>query len=77
MVEKVHAPRTDLIGDLARDHRVGEQGEPRATRMGQLLQRWQPSARRYRALDSYATAVRVAPVVALQAQGQGDAGGGS
>jgi site-specific DNA recombinase len=31
-------PRADRPnGDLARDHRVGEQGEPRATRMGQLL----------------------------------------
>jgi len=39
MVEKVQCPDRPS-GYLARDHGVGGSVEPRATRMGQLLQRW-------------------------------------
>src|SRR5271170_4211903 len=62
------------IGYLARDHRAGGSIEPRATRLGQLLQRWhgQQSVSRARQLHGCA----VASVVAFQAQGQATQGRG-
>jgi hypothetical protein len=62
------------IGYLARDHRAGGSVEPRATQMGQLLQRWdrQQSVSRARQLHGCA----VASVVAFQAQGQATQGRG-
>ena len=67
------SPRADRpSGYLARDHRAGGQVEPRAARMGQLLQcRHHPqSVSGARQLHGCA----VAPVVALQAQGQATQG---
>ena len=66
-------PRADGPNeDLARDHRAGGQVEPHATRMGELLpSRYrQQSVSGARRVHSYA----VAPVVALQAQGQATQG---
>ena len=60
------------LNDLARHHSAGRQVEPRAARMGELLPRRhrQQSVPGARQLGSYA----VAPVVALQAQGQATQG---
>ena len=71
MVERVHA-LTDRAGSLARDHRAGGSVEPRASRMGQLLQcRHHPqSVSRARQLHGCA----VAPVAPIQAQGQATQG---
>src|SRR6516162_10540384 len=57
---------------MARDHTAGGQVEPRAARLGELLRRWlsRQSVPGARQLHSRA----VAPVVALQAQGQGTQG---
>ena len=66
-------PRADRpIGNMARDHNSGEQSEPHAARMGELLrgrrrQQGVSGARRLRG-DA------VAPVVALQAQSQATKG---
>ena len=71
MVEK--HPRADRPnGDMARDHRAGGQVEPHAARMGELLRsrHRQQSVSGARQLHSCA----VAPVVALQAQGQATQG---
>src|SRR5258707_13321721 len=56
------------IGDLARDHRAGEEVEPHAARMGELLR----SRHRHQGVsgDRQLHRCAVAPVVALQAQGQ-------
>src|SRR6267143_835235 len=62
-------PRADRPrADLARDHRARRQVEPRAPRVGQLLQRrlHQQGVSRARHIRGCA----VAPVVAVQAQGQ-------
>jgi len=66
-------PRTPL-DDTARHHRAGGQVEPRAARMGELLpsRHRQQSGPGARQLHSDA----VAPVVALQAQGQATQGRG-
>ena len=60
------------IGDLARDHRVGEEVEPHAARMGELLR----SRHRHKSVPGARQLHRcaVAPVVALQAQGQATQG---
>src|SRR6516164_9139075 len=60
------------LNDMARHHRAGGQVEPRAARLGELLPRRprQQSVSGARQLRSYA----VAPVVALQAQGQATQG---
>src|SRR6266404_6440888 len=66
-------PRADCpIGDLARDHRAGEEGEPHAARMGELLR----SRHRHHGVpgDRQLHRCAVAPVVALQAQGQATQG---
>src|SRR6516162_7004414 len=57
---------------MARDHTAGGQVEPRAARLGELLRRWlsRQSVPGARQLHSRA----VAPVVALQAKGQGTQG---
>src|SRR3984893_17550284 len=57
---------------MARDHRAGVQVEPRAARLGELLPSWlsHQSVSGARQLHSSA----VAPVVALQAQGQATQG---
>src|SRR6516225_7142511 len=57
---------------MARDHRAGGQVEPRAARLGELLRSWlsQQGVSGARQLHRRA----VAPVVALQAQGQGTQG---
>jgi hypothetical protein len=67
------SPRADRpIGNMARDHNAGEQSEPHAARMGELL----PSRNRQqgvsgaRRLHSRAAA----PVVALQTQSQATQG---
>src|SRR6266478_3491094 len=59
-------------GDLARDHRVGEEVEPHVTRMGELLR----SRHRHQGVpgDRQLHRCAVAPVVALQAQGQATQG---
>ena len=59
-------------GDLARDHRAGGQVEPHAARMGELL----PSRHRQQGVSGARQLHRcaVAPVVALQAQGQATQG---
>ena len=67
MVERV--PRADRpSAQLARDHRARRHVEPRASRVGQLLQcrHYQQSLSRARQLHGCA----VAPVAAIQAQGQ-------
>ena len=66
-VEKVHA-LTDRSGHMARDHNAGEQSEPHAARMGELLlgRHRQQGVSGARCLRGDA----VAPVVALQAQSQ-------
>ena len=67
MVEK--SPRADRpSAQLARDHRARRHVEPRASRVGQLLQcrHYQQSLSRARQLHGCA----VAPVAAIQAQGQ-------
>ena len=66
-------PRADRPSAyLARDHKAGGEVEPRAARMGQLLQCWPiiPGVSRARQLHSCA----VAPVAALQTQGQATQG---
>src|SRR5208283_1060439 len=66
-------PRADRpIGNMARDHDAGGQGEPHAARMGELLfgRRFQQGVSGARRLHSGA----VAPVVALQAQSQATRG---
>ena len=64
VVEKVHA-LTDPIGNMARDHNAGEQSEPHAARMGELL----PSRDRQQGVSGARRlhSGAVAPVVALQA----------
>ncbi len=67
------SPRADrAIGDMARDHKAGGEGEPHATRMGELL-----SGRNRQQGVSGARQLRgnaVAPVVALQAQSEAEQG---
>src|SRR5271166_2131082 len=67
------SPRADRpIGNMARDHNAGEQSEPHAARMGELL----PSRNRQQGVSG-ARCLRgdaVAPVVALQAQSQATKG---
>ena len=59
-------------GNLARDHRAGEEVEPYAARMGELLR----SRHRHKSVPGARQLHRcaVAPVVALQAQGQATQG---
>src|SRR5271165_7279470 len=67
------SPRADRpIGNMARDHNAGEQSEPYAARMGELL----PSRNRQQGVSG-SRCLRgdaVAPVVALQAQSQATKG---
>ncbi len=70
------SPRADRpSGDMARDHRAGGEAEPHAARMGQLLpgRHRQQGVSGARQLRSSA----VAPVVAIQAQGQATQGRGA
>ena len=73
MVEQIHA-LTDRTGDMARNHKAGGQGEPHAARMGELL----PSRNRQQGVSGTRQLHRdaVAPVVAVQAQGQATQGRG-
>ena len=70
MVEKIHA-MTANVDDVARDHGAGGQVEPHVARLGELL----PSRHRQPRLpcDRRLHADAVAPVVAPQVQGTGDA----
>src|SRR5208283_2910521 len=60
------------IGDMARDHKAGGKVEPHAARMGELL----PSRNRQQGVSGarQPRSSAVAPVVALQAQGQAEYG---
>jgi Reverse transcriptase (RNA-dependent DNA polymerase) len=71
MVERVHA-LTDRAGSPARDHRACRHAEPRASRVGQLLQcrHHEQSISRARQLHGCA----VAPVAPIQAQRQATQG---
>src|SRR5467141_3265710 len=71
VVEKVHE-LTDRAGSLAGDHRACRYVEPRAARMGQLLQCRHHPQSISRARQLYGCAV--APVAAIQAQGQATQG---
>src|SRR6201993_262303 len=57
---------------MARDHRAGGQVEPRAARLGELLRSWLSHESISGARQLYSRAV--APVVALQVQGQATQG---
>src|SRR6201981_3550172 len=57
---------------MARDHRAGGQVEPRAARLGELLRSWLSHESISGARQLYSRAV--APVVALQVQGQATPG---